>query len=126
MKGKPLLMMVSTLFLMISCEHKEQTNSLSFDKNSKQIVFFSNEEEYENEISYYNAIIELKKEYPEEIKNMKVLTALEMRKYYDQFKVNHCPAILVYYNNDVIVQIQGDAETKDIVTPIAKALSTIY
>ncbi|MBB6443685.1 adenylate kinase family enzyme [Bacillus benzoevorans] len=116
-------MMASTLLLMTACENKEQADSLSLASNSKQIVFFSDEEEYEEEISYYNAIIELKKEYPEEIKNMKVLTASEVEEYYNTFRVNHCPAILVYYHNHVIVQIQGDAETRDIINPIANALS---
>jgi hypothetical protein len=123
MKGKSLLMMASTLLLMISCDNKEQADSLSLTSNSKQVVFFSDKEEYEKEISYYNAIIELKKEYPEEIKNMKVLTVSEMKENYDTFRVNHCPAILVYDHNHVIVQIQGNAETWDIINPIANALS---
>ena len=54
---------------MVSCDnHKQLISSLAFDQNTKQLIFFSDEEEYEQEVSYYDAIIELKRDYPEEIK----------------------------------------------------------
>ena len=60
---------------MVSCDnHKQLRSSLTFDQNTKQLIFFSDEEEYEREVSYYDALIELKRDYPEEIKDMKIFT----------------------------------------------------
>ena len=57
MKGKPFLIMAFTLFFMVSCDnHKQIISSLTFDQNTKQLVFFSDAEEYEQEVSYYDAI----------------------------------------------------------------------
>jgi len=48
MKGKPFLLMASMLFLMVSCDNQKQIKSnLTFDQNTKQLVFFSDEEEYD-------------------------------------------------------------------------------
>lgn len=126
MKGKPFLIVASTLLLIMSCDKKETFNSWSSDENTKQIVFFSDKEDYEQEVSYYDAIIQLKRDYPEEIKNMKILSASEIKDYTHIFQISHCPALLVYYKNQVIVEIEGKATTDDIVIPIANVLSDAY
>ncbi|MCQ6275111.1 small peptidoglycan-associated lipoprotein [Bacillus sp. V3B] len=127
MKEKSILIVAFTLLLIMSCDRKESINSWSSDQNTKQIVFFSDEEHYEQEISYYDAIIQLKQDYPEEVKNMKILSASEMRDYTHIFQINHCPALLVYYKDQVIVEIKGNKVTIDeIVTPIANVLSDAY
>lgn len=123
MKGKPILLMAASLLLIISCDRKEPKHSLNVDHNTKQIVFFSDDEALEQEVSYYDAIIELKKSYPEEMKNMKILSASELDDYSNMFEIDHCPALLVYYRNQVIVEIEGKATTDEIVVPIAKVLS---
>lgn len=126
MKGKSSLIVASTLLLIMSCDRKESINSWSIDQNTKQVVFFSDEEDYEQEVSYYDAIIQLKREYPEEIKNMKTLSASEMKDYTHIFQINHCPALLVYYKDQVIVEIEGNATIDEIVTPVANVLSDTY
>ena len=127
MKGKPFLIMASTLLFMVSCDSNKQIiSSLTFDPNTKQLVFFSNEDEYEQELSYYDAIIELKGDYPEEIKNMVTFTSSDSKKYFETFQIDHCPALIVYHNNEVIVEIEGKATTEAIVTPISNALSSSY
>ena len=126
MKGKSFLIVASTLLLIMSCDKKESFNVWSSDESTKQIVFFSDKEDYEQEVSYYDAIIQLKSDYPEEIKNMKILSASEIKDYAHIFQINHCPALLVYYKNQVIVEIEGKATTDDIVIPIANVLSDDY
>ena len=74
----------------------------------------------------YDAIIELKRDYPEEIKNMKILTSSDSKKYFKTFQIDRCPALIVYYNNEVIVKIEGKATKEEIVTPVSNALSLSY
>ncbi|WP_084786836.1 hypothetical protein [Bacillus tuaregi] len=124
MRGKPILLLASTLLLIISCDKREPQHSLNVDHNTKQIVFFSDDKALEQEVSYYDAIIELKQEYPEEMKHMKILSASELDEYGNLFKVDHCPALLVYYRNKVIVEIEGKASTADIISSISRVLSS--
>ena len=125
MKGKPFLIMAFALFFMVSCDnHKQLRSSLAFDQNTKQLIFFSDEEEYEREVSYYDALIELKRDYPEEIKDMKIFTTSDSKKYFETFQIDRCPALIVFYNNEVIVVIEGKATVEEIVTPVSNALSS--
>ncbi|WP_338451903.1 small peptidoglycan-associated lipoprotein [Niallia oryzisoli] len=123
MKGKPLLLMAFSLLLIMSCDRKEPQHLFTVDNNTKQIVFFSDDEALEQEVSYYDAIIELKKDYPEQMKNMKILSASEIDDYDSIFEIDQCPALLVYYRNRVIVEIEGKATVEEIIAPIAKVLS---
>lgn len=124
MKGKPHVMLASALILLISCNRAEPQRTWSIDHNQKQIIFFSDKDEYEDEVSYYDAIIKLKKDYPEEIKNMKILSSSEIKNYNEIFKINQCPALLVYYKDEVIVDIEGEATIEEIFLPISDALSS--
>jgi len=123
MKRKPILLMAASLLLLLSCDKKEPQHLLSIDHNTKQIVFFSNDEALEQEVSYYDAIIELKNNYPEEMKNLKILSASELDDYSRIFEIDHCPALLVFYQNKVIAEIEGTATKEEVIAPIAKVLS---
>jgi hypothetical protein len=107
-----------------SCNHKEAKKELMIDDSVKQIIFFSNHKQYEQEVSYYDAIIELKRSFPEEIKNMKIITASESKNYYNNFEVENCPAILLVYQDEVLVEIKGIVPKEQIVKPLANALDS--
>lgn len=127
MKRKPFLIMASALFFIVSCDNQKQiVSSLTIDQNTKQLLFFSNAEEYEHEVSYYDAIIELKKDYPEEIKNMKIFNSSDSKKYFRTFQIERCPALIVFYKNEEIFKIEGNAAKEEIVTPVSNALSSSY
>ncbi|KOP81922.1 small peptidoglycan-associated lipoprotein [Cytobacillus solani] len=122
MKGLPLLFIASLLFITSSCNHVDSKKDLNIDQNIKQLIFFTDDQAYEQEVSYYDAIIELKKDFPIDIKNMKIITAKNARKYYDQFDIDRCPAILLVYNDQILVKVKGEATKEQIVAPINSAL----
>ncbi|MBY6050526.1 small peptidoglycan-associated lipoprotein [Cytobacillus firmus] len=121
MKGLPLLLITALLFLTSSCNHKEVKEELKIDDNVKQLIFFTDNKQYEQEISYYDAIIELKRSYPELIKDMKVITAAEAS-HLSNYKVENCPAILLVYQDKVLVEIKGTVSKDKIIYPLAKAM----
>ncbi|EWG11780.1 hypothetical protein [Cytobacillus firmus] len=121
MKGLPLLLITALLLVTSSCNHKEVKNELKIDDSVKQLIFFTDHKQYEQEISYYDAIIELKTSYPELIKDMKVITAAEAS-HLSNYKIENCPAILLVYQDKVLVEIKGTVSKDKIVYPLAKAM----
>lgn len=123
MKGMSIILTATFLLLTSSCSNTYSNEDLGLDYDEKQILFFSNEADYHFEAPYYEAIIELKKKYPDEINNMKVLSGEKASKYYKTFEIDQSPALLVYYQDKVIVNIHGKVSKDDIVQPITKILS---
>ena len=122
MKGFSFVLIASFLFLTSSCNSNQASDSLNLNKGTKQIVFFSDEEDYRYEASYCDAIIELKKEFPEEIDNMKVIPSSDAKKYYDAFDVERPPAILVVYGDRVIARVKGTVTKEQIIEPLTTVL----
>ncbi|WP_338469966.1 small peptidoglycan-associated lipoprotein [Niallia sp. XMNu-256] len=123
MKGKATFIMISILIICIACTKKEPAPIWQSEENKIQVFFFSDKEEYENEVPYYNAIIVLKKDFPEEINNMKTLSNIDLKNYEQTFPINHCPAIVVYDQEQVIYVVEGIKTTEDIITSLSKVLS---
>ena len=122
MKGLSFIFIASFLLLTSSCNNTDQTNELSLNKNIKQVIFFSDEKDYQHEASYYDAIIELKKSYPEAIDNMLVISAANAKKYYDFFEVENCPAIFVVYEDQIILKVNGTVTKDQIIKPLSAVL----
>ncbi|OCA86098.1 hypothetical protein A8F94_11980 [Bacillus sp. FJAT-27225] len=90
------------------------------DHNIKQVIFFSDATDYEHEGAYYDALIELKKEYPTEMENLMVLSEKE---FFDDFDIQSGPALLVIYKEKVMVRIIGDVSKEQIFMPVSQAIS---
>lgn len=122
MKGISFILVASFLFLTSSCNTSNLSDELALDKNIKQVIFFSDEDDYQQEASYYDAIIELKELYPKEFDNMTIIPASNARKYDNFFHVEHCPAIFVVYGNQIIAQVNGTVTKDEIIEPLSKVL----
>lgn len=123
MKGLSFILAASFFLLTSSCTSFHDTESLHIDKEIKQVVFFSDEEDYKQEASYYDAIIELKKQFPDEIDKMMVIPA-NANKYYEVFEVEKSPAILVVYGDRVIARVNGTVTKDQIIEPLTAVLQT--
>lgn len=123
MNGLRQLLLASSILILGSCSILEK-KELQFKNNVKQIIFFSDEENYEAENSYYDALIELRNRFPNEIKNMLILSSNNAKPYYQAYQIDSCPALLVIYNNEVVVKIIGAATKDEIIKPITDVLIT--
>lgn len=124
MRVLPIVILTSVLFTAGSCQSKKIDEDLGIDSSKKQIIFFSDESKYQLEASYYDAIIELKQSFPEEVKNMMTLSPKNSEDYYKRFEVNECPTILVIYNEKIVARIDGESSKNEIIKPISTALSS--
>jgi hypothetical protein len=122
MRGLQLLLFSSFILITSSCNQFKQ-DDLPLKNDVKQIIFFSNESDYTGEASYYDALIELKNRFPNEFKNMLVLSSTEAKPYYKAYHVEACPALLVINNNEVAVKIFGNVSKEEIIQPVTDVLT---
>jgi len=123
MKGLSIILTATFLLLASSCSNITNYEDLGLEYDVKQIIFFSDEANYNNEAPYYDAIIELKRDFPEDFENMMVLTGDKADKYNKLFDVENHPALIVYYKDEVVVNINGTVSKDEIIKPLANVLS---
>jgi hypothetical protein len=122
LKGFSTFILIMLLLTIVSCDRSQTNHGFPFDKNVKQLIFLSDESEYQYEAAYYDALIELKKTYPETVKNMKTINPNHSEEYLDLLTIKENPAIIVVYNNEIVVTVNGVESVEEIVQPIAKVL----
>ncbi|RSD28301.1 small peptidoglycan-associated lipoprotein [Mesobacillus subterraneus] len=93
------------------------------NEDIKQVIFFSDEDDYNHEASYYDAIIELKKQYPNEFKNMVVIPTSNAKKYYGLLEVEEFPAILILQRDQVLASVNGTVTKDQIIEPLSAVLN---
>ncbi|WP_335870452.1 hypothetical protein [Bacillus sp. 2205SS5-2] len=113
------------IILFCACFVSQSTNNLTtelFEEN--HILFYSNEQELHKESPYYDALIELKRQYPEQLKKMKVVNP-EMKT--KEQSINHSyPALVIIVDHTIIYKIDGLQSSKeDIIHPISAVLDTV-
>ncbi|SFA76435.1 MULTISPECIES: hypothetical protein [unclassified Bacillus (in: firmicutes)] len=113
---------LSVVFLNSSCTHQVQRNNILDDNDSQLLLFFSDESHYEKENEYYDAIIELKNQYPEEMSRLKVITSDQEEDYYEAFGIDHSPALIIIEQNKVVVHIKGQSSKDQIVQSVSNIL----
>ncbi|MDQ0155852.1 small peptidoglycan-associated lipoprotein [Robertmurraya andreesenii] len=123
MRVLPVIMII--LSLVTACQHSEDAN-LQFERNIKQVVFLSNESktaDLQIEAPYYDAIIELRQQFPEEFRNMKTMSPNKAGEHLSVLKGTDCPALIVVYNEKIVAKVDGENTKEDIIQPITAALS---
>lgn len=88
----------------------------------KAIIFFSNEEKQTEEITYYDALIELKQQYPAEFKKMKVINPYIEKQEAEKYTATKTPALIVIYEDEMIVNMDGQRTKDEIIISIAEAI----
>lgn len=122
LKGLSTIIVIMLLMIVASCDRSQSSNVLPFDKDVKQLIFLSDESEYLYEAAYYDALIELKKTYPDAVKNMKTINPKHSEEYMEFLSVKDNPAIIVFYKNKIVATVNGEETVNEIVQPIAKVL----
>ncbi|WP_083413051.1 hypothetical protein [Bacillus massilinigeriensis] len=122
MKSTTLATAAAILLLTPSCSIVDKSAHLRVDHDVKQVVFLSDDANYRTEDAYYDAIIELKKDYPKEMENMLILPTKNAKKYYKQLEVDEGPALLILHKEKIKAKVAGNATKNQIMKPISKGL----
>ncbi|MBM7586669.1 hypothetical protein JOC86_003221 [Bacillus pakistanensis] len=109
------------IFILSSCNSVEKITDAN-EIIKKEIVFFTDENNVRNETSYYDAVIELKRRFPEELKEMKIVSKKnEDENKFSKYNETY-PAIVMIDQNQVVLKIVGYTDTEDIVIPISNTI----
>ncbi|MDX8364899.1 hypothetical protein [Cytobacillus sp. IB215665] len=117
MKRLSTFLLLSFIFIA-SCQQND-TSSIQINKDDLQLMFFSDENNVQNEINYYDALLELKKEFPHEISNMVIISSQAEEV---NISINQYPALVMMYDNEIIAQVEGHISKDEIMNPIKEAL----
>ncbi|MRX71664.1 hypothetical protein GJU40_05680 [Bacillus lacus] len=123
MKKTSILIMFMPLIILSACSHlsfyQKEHGSVELHSD-RQILFFSNESRIDKETAYYDALLDLKKDFPQEINGMIVYP--EKKK--NPYKVDSYPAIIVIENETILLHLEGSYTAKDeILKPLKKILN---
>ncbi|MGE6753275.1 hypothetical protein ACQKFO_07480 [Rossellomorea sp. NPDC071047] len=120
------ILIISTMLLLTSCDYISSNKVVLAEDQfiEKQVIFFTDERNVSKEIPYYDAIIELKKQYPDSLKRLRVvsLNTEAPKKIADSPPTS--PAIVVVENNQVICKVEGDITKEEIIKPVSSAIES--
>lgn len=110
--------------LVYSCSNGELVEEKADHGEGTKLLFFSDEADVEREVSYYDAILEIRKTYPELVNELKVVTPKDVHSLQLRYNVEQFPALIVVNGNQIIFFIEGKKNKEQIVNPILMKLST--
>jgi hypothetical protein len=114
------------MLLLTSCDYISSNKVVLAEDQfiEKQVIFFTDERNVSKEIPYYDAIIELKKQYPDDLKRLKVVSLNTEAPNEIADSPPTSPAIVVVENNQVICKVEGDISKEDIIKPVSTAIES--
>lgn len=118
-----LIALIIPIIILTSCENILYSQGATDEDitQDKQLLFFSDVDNIDREAVYYDALLDIRKKFPEEFENMKVISEQSDNREYD---VDIYPSLIVIEKEKIVVQIEGAVLTKEeIMRAVADALS---
>lgn len=113
MKRKVFILLAFTL-LLAACQAEEGNSIDDIKKHSDGylFVFFSNDKHLERESNYYDVLLDLKKQYPNENVDVIIVNSSKKNSLVDHFKVKQYPTLIVMNKGKSVTRIEG-VQSKD-------------
>ncbi|ALC80922.1 MULTISPECIES: hypothetical protein [Bacillus] len=112
MPARIIFTMFALVFILGGCSITQgipRQNDKIDELENEQLIFFSDEKNIEEEVVYYDAILDLKKHFPDQIGNMEVLKETDGW----QNEVDTIPCLILVNNEKVVEKVEGSANEKD-------------
>jgi hypothetical protein len=122
---KVVFLLSSSLLLFSSCQFgKSENDSKLMSLLEADALYISNEEDLMLENEYYNALIEVKRLYPEDLEEVIVLSNEDIESIEKELLVKTYPTLLLIDRNEIIVKIEGQNEKTTIINKISDYMET--
>ncbi|WP_421384363.1 hypothetical protein ACOJQI_06995 [Bacillus salacetis] len=116
-----IILMLGNITFLSSCSLQNDRTAAGLNIE-KAILFYSDENNIQEEDSYYEALIELKRLYPSQFENYKIIAKKEELDSTFISLNDTYPALLVIEDNKIVCKIIGKAEKEDIMQPVSNAM----
>ncbi|TSB45303.1 hypothetical protein [Alkalicoccobacillus porphyridii] len=118
-----LIVNVCAVFILTSCVVASTSTSnpiTEHDEDTPVTVLFSDADNpnHEQEANYYDALIELSSQYPDEMPELIIVDASEQDKV-QYFDVQHFPTILCLDGDDISLRLEGMNNKEDILMKLS-------
>ncbi|WP_051314744.1 hypothetical protein [Alteribacter aurantiacus] len=126
MRLSTLFFFLSVIFLCIGCQNEQTRADYSLLGNDNEIVtvLFSDENQINQEIHYYDAVLRLQNDHSEKIDKVKVIDAKE-EDYTSTYEISTFPTLIIIDNNEVTLRIEGNLDNEQILNEIKTGLNQV-
>ncbi|HWO96053.1 MAG TPA: hypothetical protein VNM45_06920 [Bacillus sp. (in: firmicutes)] len=118
---------LSTVFLMAvillaDCGSIEQER-VTIRSIEKEVLLFSNDSNLKAEELYYDALLDLRTEFPDDLKNIKIIRQSPVWINNNPVKLRSYPALLMIENNKIVTKIEGTVPKQQIMKQLKHTLT---
>jgi hypothetical protein len=122
---KRVLLLATSLLFLSSCQFGKSANEPKLNSLLEaDALYISNEKDLMLENEYYNALIEVKKLYPEDLKDVILLSNKDIENIEKELRVSIYPTLLLIERNEIIAKIEGENEKATIISQISDYIET--
>ncbi|WP_261133832.1 thioredoxin family protein [Bacillus sp. Marseille-Q3570] len=115
--------LLSIIALLSSCQFIPEYGHLPVDLETDEIntILFSSKTNQTEEKIYYDALLELQKDYPQMLNSIRVIKK-KNKQIADYYNVSKFPTVIVFDGKDEIVRLEGKKQVEE----IKKKLDKVY
>ncbi|WP_456275654.1 hypothetical protein [Bacillus sp. AK128] len=118
-------LLASSLLLLSSCQLKNSENDPTLKTLLEaDALYISNEKDLMLENEYYNALIEVKRLYPDDLQEVIVLSNEDIENIEEELLVSTYPTLLLIDSKEIIAKIEGKNEKTTIINSISDYIET--
>ncbi|WP_129079524.1 hypothetical protein [Anaerobacillus alkaliphilus] len=116
--------LIPFFLLLSSCSQNEEvmTNYPFLQKKDENItLLFSDDLFLHAEGNYYDALLDVKRRYPEKIRSFNIIHSSD-RDLVRHYEIQEYPTLLVIHNNYITIRVEGSLNKSDILEALEEAL----
>jgi hypothetical protein len=113
--------LVISIMLLSGCIIIKQ-EGLNIQSPERQVLLFSDEKNIGAEERYYDALLDLRGQFPEELKNIRIVHQSSIWINHDLVELQSYPALVIIENNKILAKIEGSVPKQHITKQLQRAL----
>lgn len=115
-----ILVILTIILALIGCTNQNQSEMNRIQQT--KILFFSDAKDIEKEVPYYDALLDLKNDFPKQIDNLEV----KKNKHGWEDEIKSLPALIIVHKHRILFKIEGYIiHKKEILEPLRSTLNKI-
>ncbi|WP_017753560.1 thioredoxin domain-containing protein [Calidifontibacillus oryziterrae] len=113
-----------SMFLLTACNtvDGDSISDINLEGEGYHLLFFSDEEKIKLENNYYDVLLDLRKEFPNEMADVILVQSTNKNEKLKKFDVSVYPTLIVIKDGEVLTRIEGKQSKREIMNHLKKAM----